>query len=302
MQDFLSLFKAVFPASGVETYIFIPPLVAFIISFFTSMSGVTGAFFILPFQMSFLGFTTPSVSSTNFLYNIVGIPGGVYRYIHEKRMSWPLTWVIVSGTLPGVVLGYYIRVTYFPDPKVFKFFVGIVLLYIGYRVLKGLKESRDPVSEHAEQFTITNTSYSLKRIEFDFMDERISFSVPGMFILSLVVGVVGGIYGIGGGAIIAPFCVSIFKLPVYTVAGAALMGTLVTSIAGVAVYSLMPFHNGSTSPPDWILGFLFGLGGLAGMYLGARAQRYLPEKLIKIILSVIILFLSGRYIVQFLMR
>ena len=41
--------------------------------------------------------------------------------------------------------------------------------------------------------------------------------------------------GIGGGAIMAPFFVSVFGLPVYTVAGAALMGTLITSVAGVAI-------------------------------------------------------------------
>ena len=134
-MDFL---RVIFPVSGVETYIFIPPLVAFIISFFTSMAGVSGAFFILPFQMSVFGFTTPSVSSTNFLYNVVGIPGGVYRYIRETRMSWPLTWVIVSGTLPGVLTGYYLRVSYLPDPKSFKFFVGIVLLYIGVSLAHGV--------------------------------------------------------------------------------------------------------------------------------------------------------------------
>ncbi|MEE9524341.1 MAG: sulfite exporter TauE/SafE family protein [Thermodesulfovibrionales bacterium] len=299
-MDFL---RVIFPVSGVETYIFIPPLVAFIISFFTSMAGVSGAFFILPFQMSVFGFTTPSVSSTNFLYNVVGIPGGVYRYIRETRMSWPLTWVIVSGTLPGVLTGYYLRVSYLPDPKSFKFFVGIVLLYIGVSLAIGLKKT-DMVQKRRgdESFIISNASYSLSRIEYDFRGERISFSVPAMFMLALIVGVIGGIYGIGGGAIIAPFCVSVFGLPVYTVAGAALMGTLITSVAGIAIYSVVPLSNGLTAPPDWFLGILFGLGGLAGMYLGAKMQRYVPEKLIKVILSVIILLVSGRYILQFLTR
>ncbi|HDH00267.1 MAG TPA: sulfite exporter TauE/SafE family protein, partial [Nitrospirae bacterium] len=91
------------------------------------MSGVSGAFLLLPFQMSFLNFTSPSVSSTNFVFNIVAIPSGVYRYIKEKRMAWPLVWVIIIGTLPGVLFGYYIRALYMPDPGVFKFFVGCVL-------------------------------------------------------------------------------------------------------------------------------------------------------------------------------
>jgi uncharacterized membrane protein YfcA len=70
----MDLFYMLFPISGVETYVFIPPLVAIVISFFCSMGGVSGAFLLLPFQMSVLNFTSPSVSSTNLIYNIVAIP------------------------------------------------------------------------------------------------------------------------------------------------------------------------------------------------------------------------------------
>ena len=157
------LLKLSFPVSGVETYFFIPPLVAFSISFFTSMVGVSGAFLILPFQMSVLGFTTPSVSATNFLYNLVGTPGGVIRYVREKRMLWPLACSIISGTLPGVMIGYYFRVKYLPEPRVFKLFVGIVLLYIGLRLLKGLKQSQfiNPKA-HKAKLCVRDTSYTFK--------------------------------------------------------------------------------------------------------------------------------------------
>ncbi len=93
-----------FPVSSVKTWVLLPPLVAFIVSFFTSMGGISGAFLFLPFQVSVLHFTRPSVSATNFAYNIVAIPSGVYRYLKEGRMAWPLTWVVIIGTLPGVFL------------------------------------------------------------------------------------------------------------------------------------------------------------------------------------------------------
>jgi len=80
-----------FPVSGVDVNPLLPFLIAMGISFFTSMGGVSGAFLLLPFQVSFLGFTSPAVSSTNLVYNIVAIPSGVYRYIREGRMCWPLT-------------------------------------------------------------------------------------------------------------------------------------------------------------------------------------------------------------------
>ena len=119
--------------------------------------------------------------------------------------------------------------------------------------------------------------------------------------LCLVVGMVGGVYGIGGGSIVAPFLVSFFGMPVYAVAGAALMGTFATSVAGVAFYQmLVPHYPGMVIAPDWRLGFLFGIGGFAGMYCGARLQKFVSAKFIKWILAVCLLFTAGKYIWSFL--
>ncbi len=118
-QESMEFLQFTFPLSGVETYILIPPLVAFGISFFTSMGGISGAFLLLPFQMSVLGFISPSVTATNFLFNVTGTPGGVYRYARECRFVWPVAILIVAGIIPGVLIGYYLRITYLPDPKTF---------------------------------------------------------------------------------------------------------------------------------------------------------------------------------------
>jgi uncharacterized membrane protein YfcA len=296
----MDFFRIIFPVSGVETSLLLPPLVAFVISFFSSMAGITGAFLILPFQMSVLGFTSPSVSATNFLYNVVGTPGGILRYMREGRMVWPLALAITAGTLPGVLAGYYIRVRFLPDPKAFKLFVGIVLLYIGLKVIKKIlqKDAEQPAG-HNGDFTVSNVTYSFTYMGFDFQAKRVEFSLLAIVMLALVVGVIGGIYGIGGGAIIAPFCVAFLNIPVHTVAGAAIFGTFATSIVGVAIYSTVPFYNGQPAPPDWLLGILFGLGGLLGMYLGATCQKFVPERLIQAILALIIFAVSLNYILQF---
>ncbi len=321
----MDFFAVLFPVSGVKTSLLVPPLVALVVSTFTSMGGVSGAFLLLPFQMSVLGFTTPAVSSTNFVYNIVAIPSGVYRYFKEGRMAWPLTWVVIAGTLPGVFIGYYVRTLYLPDPGTFKLFVGCVLLYVGGKLLlevisrkdgrKGQNSLDRKFAERQEykkqgrlssglaglpsDAVVRTIRFTLSTIEYGFWGERFRFSVPAMFLLALVVGVIGGTYGIGGGAIIAPFCVAVFHLPVYTVAGAALLGTFLTSVIGVAFYSLLPAMNGMPTSPDWALGFLFGIGGFAGMNIGARLQKYFPQKFIKPMLGAMIVALAVRYISQF---
>ena len=116
----MDLFHLTFPISGDTTNVLLPPFISIVISFFTSMGGISGAFLLLPFQMSVLNYTAPSVSGTNHVFNIIAIPSGVYRYIKEGRMAWPLTWVVIVGTLPGVFIGYYLRGLYLPGPRVFK--------------------------------------------------------------------------------------------------------------------------------------------------------------------------------------
>lgn len=316
-----------FQTAGIEVDAWIPPLIAFAISFFTSMGGVSGAFLLLPFQMSFLGYTAPSVSATNQLFNVVAIPSGVYRYWQEKRMVWPLTWIVVAGTLPGVLFGAIVRVKYLPDPKQFKIFAAAVLLYIGIRMIRDLlgkgkitgaqtkaqgeKRFQEMVKRHrmegkdsgqidsAIQSAVKLTHFNIRRFGYTFYGEQFDVPTLGIFSLSLIVGAVGGIYGIGGGAIIAPFFVTFFGMPVYTVAGAALMGTFVTSVAGVAFYqAIAPFHPGMSIAPDWLLGVLFGLGGTAGMYLGARCQKHVPAKAIKGMLAGIIVFTALKYVID----
>ena len=316
-----------FQTADIEVALWIPPVTAFVISFFTSMGGVSGAFLLLPFQVSFLGYTDPSVSATNQVFNIVAIPSGVYRYWREGRMVWPLTWIVIAGTLPGVFIGAFIRVLYLPDPVHFKLFASVILIFIGIQMVRDLlkrnaginnklkselkfqelvkiysiKVTCNPETQAEKGLCpVRITHFNLRRLGYTFYDESFDISIWGIFALSFIVGIAGGIYGIGGGAIIAPFLITFFGLPVYTVAGAALMGTYVTSLAGVGFYhALALLYPDMSIAPDWLLGILFGVGGVAGMYLGARCQKFVPAKAIKLMLTGIIIFTAVKYIINF---
>jgi len=298
-----------FPVSGVDVFPLIPPLVTFLISLFTTSAGVSGAFLLLPFQMSVLGFVSPAVTPTNLIYNIVAIPGGTYRYFREGRMAWPLALVMIGGLVPGAFAGAVVRVRYLPDPQAIKLFVGCVLLYLGIRLLldcfrrpRATNSAPDWRSALPGQAVVRTTKLSWTRIEYDFHNQVYGFNPLTLLGLSLVIGVVGGIYGIGGGAVLAPFLVAILKLPVYTIAGAALFSTFVSSIAGAGSFELLaltPLAAGAPVRPDWLLGALFGVGGLFGTYFGARLQKHLPERAIRALLGVLVTFVATRYIWQF---
>lgn len=134
------------------------------------------------------------------------------------------------------------------------------------------------------------------RLKFAQEANELAVSVPSLASAAFAVGIVSGIYGIGGGALMAPICVAFFALPLHAVAGAALAATLVTSVAGVAAYSLLPAPDGVLTQPDWALGASFGAGGLAGTYLGARLQRHVPQRWLERLLALVVAAIALRYL------
>lgn len=290
------MFKVLFPVSKVNTFILLPPLVALLLAYFGAMAGVTGAFLLLPFQMSVLGYIAPGVSATNFTYNIIAIPGTVFRYAREGRMNWPLASVITLGSLPGITFGYFLRVRYLTDPRYFKPFVGLVLLYlawvVGNSVFKGSRKKVPPPVDAR----VKCSHFGVTRISYQFAGREYTFDPRGLVMVALCVGVVGGAYGIGGGAILAPFCIAVLRLPVHSVAGASLFGTFMSSLAGVLVYHAGFLSGGLDTRPDYLLGALFGLGGALGGYLGAKTQKHIPERPIKIGLLLVLLFAAFKYL------
>lgn len=247
-----------------------------VIALVTTPVGVSGAVFLLPVQLTVLDVPNPAVTPTNLLFNVVAGPGALARYRRAGSLNSTLARQMVAGTVPGVVLGAFIRVFAVPGPKVFHLLVAVALLPLGtWMCARSLTRSTrtQPDPEHEP-------------------------SGRAVSALALAVGVVGGIYGIGGGSLLGPILVG-RGLPVAKVAPAALASTFLTSIAGALTYALLALTGRGNIAPDWRLGLLCGLGGLVGGYLGARLQPHLPERALRLLLGTVAVGLSVLYLVQF---
>jgi len=55
-------------------------IAAYLIAVITTPAGISGAVLLPPLQVTLLGTPSPSVTPTNLLYNVVAIPGALYRY------------------------------------------------------------------------------------------------------------------------------------------------------------------------------------------------------------------------------
>ncbi len=230
---------------------------AYVVAVLTTPAGISGAVLLLPFQVSVLGTPSPTVTPTNLLYNVVATPGALYRYWRQKQTGGRLALVLIAGTLPGVIAGSVIRVELLPGPYVFDLVVSAVLIPLGtWLALTRPARAGDP-------------------------DRPVRpISAPVLVILAAVVGCVGGIYGLGGGSILAPILIGSGRQP-SEVAPAALASTFVTSVVGVVTFTILSAHEPGSVAPDWSTGIALGIGGVAGGYTGARIQSQLPDAMIR---------------------
>jgi uncharacterized protein len=252
------------------------PLFAFaaglLIATITSPVGVSGAVFLLPVQLSILHVPNPAVTPTNLLFNVIAGPGALLRYRRSGHLTGPLTRLMLTGTLPGVIAGAVLRVFAVPGPRVFRLVVAAVLLPLGiWLIVRTLRRHR-PASDQP-------------------------LSSRSIVALAAAVGAVGGIYGIGGGSLLGPILAG-RGAPMAQVAPAALASTFVTSIAGAATYALLAVTTTGDIAPDWTLGLLSGAGGLLGGYLGARFQPRLPETGLRLMLGTLAAGLAVVYFLQ----
>jgi uncharacterized membrane protein YfcA len=115
--------------------------------------------------------------------------------------------------------------------------------------------------------------------------------------VAAAVGVVGGIYGIGGGSFLAPILI-LGGYTAYTVAPAALLSTLAASVVGVVSFVVLgATSSGSTRiAPDWAAGIAAGAGGLIGAWVGASLQSRIPESRLRRLLGWLALLIAARYL------
>lgn len=247
-------------------------LAAYLIAMLATPAGISGAVLLLPFQVSVLGTPSPAVTPTNLLYNVVATPGALYRYWRQRQTGGRLALMLIAGTVPGVIAGSVIRVELLPGPRVFDLVVAAVLLPLG----SWLALTRPaPAAEPGREARL--------------------IPAPVLVVLAAATGCVGGIYGIGGGSILAPLLIGTGRRP-SEVAPAALASTFVTSVAGVVTFTILSVHEHGPVAPAWSTGIALGIGGLAGAYTGARMQSRLPDALIRRLVGILVIAIGARYL------
>jgi uncharacterized membrane protein YfcA len=203
--------------------------------------------------------------------NILVVTGGIYHYSRAGSLS-------VSQLLPFIVLSVpmaWLGGSLVVSEQVFVGLLGLCLLLAAMQMLL-----RPHVKNTMKSYSIT--SYWLT-----------AAPVGG------VIGLLAGITGIGGGVFLAPLIYLLRLAPARTVAGITSAFILVNSMAGLAGHMTKLAENSPLQGwlQAWPLFLVVLIGGQIGSHLGAY---HLPEKWVKRLTAILILYVAVRLIWRWL--
>jgi uncharacterized membrane protein YfcA len=105
----------------------------------------------------------------------------------------------------------------------------------------------------------------------------------------MLIGFAGAVLGIGGGFILVPALIYIFRVPANIVVGTSLFQILFTMIAATI------FHSATNQSVDLFLALLLMVGGVFGAQFGARAGANLRGEYFRLMLGLLILIVAVRF-------
>jgi uncharacterized membrane protein YfcA len=111
--------------------------------------------------------------------------------------------------------------------------------------------------------------------------------IYGYLLLGLVAGFASGCFGIGGGIVIVPVLVLLFKIDYHTAVGTSLALILPIAVAGSAT-------NFSLGKINWTVFWSCALAGMVGAVVGAMFIQKIPALYAKRTFAVFLLYSAWR--------
>lgn len=296
-----------FEIANVELPIWLPILWGLLVGLVFSSVGAAGGLLASVGLISIMGISNanmikPTAQMLTLLTPLIAVPA----YYHQRRLIPALAILLGAGGIVGAILGSAFSATYLADMDTFKPLFGVFVLVIALQLAWVLIQTRKSDSAAARasalfEFLVdqgedpkTRGVYLLKlspmHIVFEFGDENFEFNPLLPFVMGILVAVIASALGVGGGFLIVPFMTQLLGLPMYVVAGTATLAIFVSSAASITNYVLMGVRL------DIPLLLLLGAGVIAGSLLGPKASKHIPEKWLRITLSIILLIIGARYL------
>ena len=270
------------------------------VGFISGMFGVGGGFLMTPLLI-FVGIPPAVAVATEASQIAASSMTGSIAYWRRKAVDFKLGAVLLCGGLAGTLLGVLFfnamrRAGQLETVIVLSYVtllggIGGLMLIESVRALvmsrKGPRRRRQAGS-HAW--------YEGLPLKVRFHRSGLYISVIPLLVLALFIGFAGAVLGIGGGFILVPALIYIFRVPTAVVVGTSLFQILFTMIAATMLHAV------TNHSVDIVLAVLLIVGGVFGAQFGARAGANIRGEYFRFLLAVLVLGVGLRFAADVFVR
>ncbi len=247
------------------------------VGFIAGLFGVGGGFLLTPFLI-FIGVPAPVAVATSSVHIAASSVTGALTYWRRQALDIHLGAVLIVGGVIGTVLGVMffnqMRRLGFLDVIITMSYVTL-LMSIGCLMfvesIGAMMESRKRGAASLSPVKPPPDMAWHQRFPFHmhFARSKLTTSVIPVVGLGTIIGFIGTVLGIGGGFLVVPALIYLFRIPTNVVVGTSLLQIVVTMIVGIFLHATI------SQAVDVILGLVLVIGGVVGAQFGVRTGQTL---------------------------
>ena len=226
--------------------------VGFIVGAYGTLIGAGGGFVLVPLLLLLYPQESPEViTSISLAVVFFNALSGSIAYMRLKRVDYRSGVLFAGATIPGAILGA-ITTSTIPRP-LFDIFLGILMIVGSLFLIFHRHKKTDHGKGRAEKCLVRNI------VEANGTRHTFSYSPTVGVGLSLIVGYLSSLLGIGGGIIHVPALVHILNFPVHVATATSHFILAIMALTGTGVHIVQgAFHHGIRRTIALAIGVLIG--------------------------------------------
>jgi uncharacterized membrane protein YfcA len=259
---------------------FIP--IGFFVGVYGTLIGAGGGFILVPLLVFLFPQDGPSMITASSLAIIcVNAASGTIAYARMKRISYKTGVLFAAASIPGALLGSYF--TRLIPKRIFGVLFGGLLMVVAVflSVTRGIRKRSDEKAP-TDRAPRGGTARIFDRVvDREGVSHSLSLNLALGMGLSVLIGFLATLVGIGGGLIHVPVLTYIFNFPLHIATATSHFVLVFTALAGVAEHVL-----DHTWPTHLLRDACLAVGVVGGAQLGAFLSRKLSAPWIVLALAV----------------
>ncbi|WP_340278795.1 sulfite exporter TauE/SafE family protein [Staphylococcus coagulans] len=263
-------------------------LVGFLSAIIGSLVGIGGGIIIVPTLIYFgvtmnvlEGITPQTAIGTSSIILIATGLSSTIGYLKQKQVDIKNGFLFLIGIIPGALIGAYL--SQYLTIHSFNLYFGIFLIVVAIMLM--IRHRIPPIKAFQQERYMKSFT--------DAHGEHYRYGVvPSIAIIaSFVIGLTAGLFGIGGGALMTPLMLLVFRFPPQVAVGTSMMMIFFSSLTGSIGHIVLGHVL-------WGYSIILIISSWIGAQIGVKLNKTVKSDTVVLILRLVMLALGVYLIIR----